>query len=89
MPEVGSPVSFCTIDGKHMSYKKGDYDRYHASDKMKRERAARNKARRKAEREGRVRKGDDKEVDHIDGNPMNSARSNQRVITRHANRVKQ
>lgn len=52
----------------------------------KKRRAARNKARRQLESEGRVRKGDGKDVDHRDGNPLNNARGNQRVLPRSTNR---
>lgn len=72
-----------------MGYKPGDYERYHSSPRMKAECAARKRARRKLEKEGRVRKGDGKHVDHKDGNPNNGKRSNLRVISAHANRVKQ
>lgn len=72
-----------------MAYKPGDYDKYHASPRMKAERASRNQARREAEREGKVRKGDGKHVDHKDGNPMNNGKANKRVISGKANRVKQ
>lgn len=44
-------------------YKK-EYREYHASPLQKKRRADRNRARRKALREGRVRKGDNKEVHH-------------------------
>lgn len=66
-----------------------EYQKYHASERMKKERAMRNKARRQLEREGRVHKGDGRHVDHVDGNPRNGAKSNLRVISAHANRVKQ
>lgn len=66
-----------------------EYRKYHASERMKKERAARNKARREAIRAGRVRKGDGKEIDHIDGNPNNNSKKNLRVVSRHTNRVKQ
>jgi hypothetical protein len=56
---------------------------------MKRERAMRNAARRSLERDGAVRKGDGKHVDHKDGNPNNNKRSNLRVISAKANRKKQ
>ena len=67
---------------------KREYARYQSSKKAKKDRASRNKARRQAEREGRVHKGDNKEVDHIDSNPQHNSRSNIRVISRHANRAK-
>lgn len=72
-----------------MGYKPGDYEKYHASPRMKKERALRNKNRREFEKKGLVRKGDGKEIDHKDGNPQRNGRGNLRVISRHANRVKQ
>lgn len=66
-----------------------EYRKYHSSPRMKKERAARNKARAEMEKKGRVHKGDGKEIDHKDGNPNNSSPSNLRVVSRHTNRVKQ
>jgi len=60
--------------------------KYQATEKQKKIRAARNQARRELIREGLVRKGDGKDVDHADGNPLNRSRQNLRVRTRHANR---
>lgn len=72
--------------------RKRDYDReyeqYHAKPEQKKARAARNAARREMMRKGKVRKGDDKEVDHVDGNPMNNRPSNWQVLSRSANRRK-
>ena len=50
--------------------------------------AARKEARARMVKEGKVSKGDGKEVDHKDGNPRNNARSNLRVTSRRANRAK-
>ena len=69
-------------------YKK-EYANYHSSPEQKRKRAMRNKARRRAEREGKVRKGDGKDVDHK--RPLRSGGSNSskntRVRSRSANRA--
>ncbi len=65
-----------------------EYSRFQSSKKAKKDRAARNKARRQAEREGRVHKGDGKEIDHTDSNPRNNSRSNLRVVSRKTNRSK-
>lgn len=48
----------------------------------RREMANRKKAR------ARLKPPKGKEVDHVDGNPLNNKRSNLQVISRHANRVK-
>lgn len=47
-----------------MGSKPGDYKKYHASTKAKKARAARNAARAKAEKAGKVKKGDGKVVHH-------------------------
>lgn len=70
-------------------YKK-EYADYHSTPEQKKRRAERNAARRKAMADGRVHKGDGKEVDHInaprtgslDGVPT-------RVIGKTANRKRQ
>ena len=56
------------------------------TEKQKKRRAARNKARRHLERNGRVHKGDGKDVDHKDRNPHNNSSANIRVRSRSANR---
>lgn len=65
-----------------------EYRKFHSSEKAKKDRASRNKARRLAEALGRVRKGDGKDVDHRDGNARNNAPSNLRVISASKNRAK-
>lgn len=63
-----------------------EYKRFQSSKKAKRDRAARNKARREALREGRVHRGDGKEIHHADSNPRNNSSSNLRVVSRKFNR---
>ncbi len=70
------------------NYKK-EYNDYHGTERQKKRRAARNKARRHMERSGRVSRGDGKEVDHKDFNPENNNSSNLRVIKAKTNREKQ
>ena len=69
------------------NYKK-EYDNYHSSPEQKKKRAARNSARRTMEKEGKVHKGDGKDVDHK--TPMakggGNGRSNLRVKSKSANR---
>lgn len=69
---------------------KQEYDNYHSTSKAKKDRAARNKARRTALKEGRVKKGDGKDIDHK--KPLRSGGSNSKgnlqVTTKSANRRK-
>lgn len=51
---------------KKRNYKK-EYKQFHSSPKSKKDRAARNRSRRKAEKAGKVRKGDGKDVHHPNG----------------------
>lgn len=68
-------------------YKK-EYKNYHSSPKQKKNRAARNAARRIMERDGAVSKGDGKDVDHK--RPLSKGgshkKSNLRVKPRSSNR---
>lgn len=62
--------------------------KFESSIKAKKDRAARNKARRQALREGRVQKGDGTEIDHIQGlsSGGSNSRNNIRVVSRKFNR---
>jgi len=76
----------------YMKNGKRDYDReyekYASSEEQKKNRATRNRARRQLEKEGRVSKGDGKDIDHV--KPLSkggsAAKSNLRVKARSANR---
>jgi len=63
-----------------------EYDTYHAKPKQKKERAARNAARRTMEKAGKVSKGDGKDVDHKNRKPTDNRRSNLRVTSQQKNR---
>lgn len=67
-------------------YKK-EYREYHSRPEQIKRRAGRNAARRKLEQQGRVHKGDGKDVDHIDGNTLNNSPSNLRVLKARINRA--
>ena len=61
-----------------------------ASPEQKKRRAARNAARNKAIKEGKVRRGDGKELDHVGYHPRGSLRNvRTRVVSRAANRRRQ
>lgn len=67
-----------------------EYDKYHKSEEQKKRRAQRNAARRAAMRAGKVKKGDNKEVDHRAANrkgPLNN--KNVQILTKKQNRKKQ
>ncbi len=70
------------------NYKK-EYKTTHSSTKAKKQRAARNKARAEAVKDGKVEKGDGKDIDHK--NPLRSGgstkKSNTRVRSKSANRA--
>lgn len=70
-------------------YKK-EYRDYQGKPEQIKRRAARNAARRAAEKRGAVHKGDGKEVDHLGSNPHGDLRRRKtRVVSRHANRIRQ
>lgn len=67
---------------------KEEYRKYQSSTKSKKDRASRNKVRRKLMAQGRVRRGDGMDIDHKDGNPRNNSRKNLRVTSKSYNRGK-
>ena len=67
-----------------------EYDTYAGTTEQKKRRAQRNAARRKAMREGRVKKGDGKEIDHLGFNrrgKLNNSKT--RVVSQKTNRSRQ
>lgn len=70
-------------------YKK-EYREYHGTAAQKKRRADRNQARRKAIKEGRVKKGDGKELDHVGYHRTGRLKNvPTRVTSRAANRRRQ
>lgn len=63
-----------------------EYSNYHSSPEQKKRRASRNAARRKMERDGRVRKGDGKDVAHRNNNPRDNRKKNLSVQSKAKNR---
>jgi hypothetical protein len=60
---------------------------YNSTPEQKKRRAQRNKARAQMEKEGKVKKGDGKDVDHKDKNTSNNSKGNLRVKSKSANRA--
>lgn len=73
--------------GKVRDYKK-EYQATQGTDKGKKDRAGRNRARAQMMKAGKVSKGDGKEVDHKNHNPRQGGK-NLRVVSRGVNRRKQ
>ena len=67
---------------------KREYTSYHSKPAQKKNRAARNSARRSLMKSGRVSKGDGKDIDHRNGNPRDNRKKNLSVMARSANRSK-
>lgn len=65
---------------------KSEYANYQGKPEQIKKRASRNKARSLLEKQGKVSKGDGKDVDHKDGNPKNNSKSNLRVQSKKENR---
>ena len=79
---------------KKGEYKKGStadsirQRKYNSSAEQKKNRASRNAARRAAEKAGKVRKGDGRDVDHKNMNPKDNRKSNLQVMDKSKNRAK-
>ena len=66
---------------------KREYREFHSKPEEIKRRAARVKARRYKEANGDAHKGDGKDIDHKDGNPLNNSPENLKVRDRSANRA--
>lgn len=66
-----------------------EYRDHGGTEEQKKRRAGRNKARREAIKAGKVKKGDGREIDHINYNPRDNRPSNLRVVSKKVNRTKQ
>jgi hypothetical protein len=73
---------------KPRNYSK-EYAQYHSRPDQKARRAARGRARYKMAKAGLVKKGDGKEVDHINMNPLNNSTANLKILPSSINRRKQ
>ena len=67
------------------NYRK-EYDAYQGKPEQIKRRASRNAARRLLEKEGKVRKGDGKDVAHKNNNPRDNSKSNLSVQSKAKNR---
>ena len=63
-----------------------EYKKFQSSTKAKKDRASRNKARRKAVKAGKASKGDGKDVDHKNMDPRDNSKKNTRVVSKSKNR---
>lgn len=81
MPAKGQFSKTATADSKRQRA-------YNSSPEQKKNRASRNAARREAAKDGKVSKGDGKDVDHKNMNPKDNRKSNLRVMDRSKNRAK-
>lgn len=67
------------------NYKK-EYENYQGTPEQKKKRASRGRARYSLMKKGRVRLGDNLDVDHANGNPNDNSPSNLKVKTKSQNR---
>lgn len=73
-----------------MAKRKRDYAKeyrvYHSKPEQIKRRASRNAARRLMIQKGKARKGDGKDVDHKNRNPLDNSRANLRIVSQKTNR---
>lgn len=71
--------------GYKRDYKK-EYQAYQGTPEQRKRNDARKKARRLMEAAGKVKKGDGKDVDHKNSNPLQNNKKNLRVLSKTSNR---
>jgi|TARA_R110000803_G_scaffold168599_1_gene231638 hypothetical protein len=82
---IKTSVTPSTLGKAKRNYRK-EYDNYHAAPEQKKKRASRNAARGALMTSGSVSKGDGKDVDHKNGNPMDNRGGNLAVKPKSRNR---
>ena len=80
MPKKGEFSKTATADSVRQR-------KYNSQPSSKKDRASRNSARSEAMKDGKVRKGDGKDIDHKDSNPRNNKKSNTQVMSASKNRA--
>ena len=80
MPKKGEYSKTATADSVRQR-------KYNSKASSKKDRASRNAARSEAMKQGKVRKGDGKDIDHKDSNPRNNKKGNTQVMDRSKNRA--
>ena len=65
---------------------KNEYAKYQGTPAQKKKRASRNAARNALKKVGVVKKGDNKDVNHRNGNPLDNRAKNLQVTTKRTNR---
>lgn len=65
---------------------KSEYKNYQGKPEQIKRRASRNAARAKMVKAGKATKGDGKDVDHVNGSPLQNHKKNLRVVSKTANR---
>lgn len=65
---------------------KAEYERYQGTPEQRKKNDSRKKARRLMEKLGKVKKGDGRDVDHKNMNPLNNSKKNLRVTSPATNR---
>jgi len=63
-----------------------EYKNYHSRPEQIKKRASRNAARRAAVKSGKVKKGDNLDVHHRNGNPLDNSKSNLQAVHKSKNR---
>jgi hypothetical protein len=61
--------------------------KYNSKPSSKKDRASRNAARSEAMKDGKVRKGDGKDIDHANSNPRDNRKGNTQVMSASKNRA--
>jgi hypothetical protein len=63
-----------------------EYAKYQGKPEQRKKRSSRNKARRRAIKLGKIKKGDSRDIDHSNGNPLDNSPKNLKAKSKKKNR---